>query len=98
MGAKHKPTENQADHQKPSRPTWLLALEIVTGTLVGLLILTALVTTYKRFNSKSSMIIPWKKSGSDKERLAVSIGKSFTFTTMHALRFLEQDDLDFVAL
>ncbi|CAO2819909.1 unnamed protein product [Amaranthus hypochondriacus] len=73
VGAKHKPTENQADHQKPSRPTWLLALEIVTGTLVGLLILTALVTTYKRFNSKSSMIIPWKKSGSDKERLAVSI-------------------------
>ncbi|XP_056689352.1 probable LRR receptor-like serine/threonine-protein kinase At1g63430 [Spinacia oleracea] len=69
---KGKSRESETKHQK-SRPTWLLALEIVTGTMVGTLLITALITTYKRFNNKSSMIIPWKKSGSDKERLAVYI-------------------------
>ncbi|XP_021735874.1 probable LRR receptor-like serine/threonine-protein kinase At1g63430 isoform X1 [Chenopodium quinoa] len=72
---KHKSSEDEAKHRR-SRPTWLLALEIVTGTMVGILLITALITTYKRCNSKSSMIIPWKKSGSDKERLAVYIADS----------------------
>lgn len=77
---KGKSRESETKHQK-SRPTWLLALEIVTGTMVGTLLITALITTYKRFNNKSSMIIPWKKSGSDKERLAVYIGKFSTLAT-----------------
>ncbi|KMT12100.1 hypothetical protein BVRB_5g100530 isoform B [Beta vulgaris subsp. vulgaris] len=73
VSAKRKPRENEANHKGASRPTWLLALEIVTGTLAGSLFLTALITTYKRWKNRSSMIIPWKKSGSDKDRLAVYI-------------------------
>ncbi|KAL2902430.1 hypothetical protein RDABS01_027512, partial [Bienertia sinuspersici] len=40
--AKHKSSENEAKHHSKSRPTWLLALEIVTGTMVGILIIIAL--------------------------------------------------------
>ncbi|KNA18350.1 hypothetical protein SOVF_071370 [Spinacia oleracea] len=79
---KGKSRESETKHQK-SRPTWLLALEIVTGTMVGTLLITALITTYKRFNNKSSMIIPWKKSGSDKERLAVYIADSELLRDIH---------------
>lgn len=74
-GTKHKSPGTEAKHQR-SRPTWLLALEIVTGTMAGTLFITALITTYKKCNNKSSMINPWKKSGSDKERLAVYIADS----------------------
>ncbi|XP_074303928.1 putative LRR receptor-like serine/threonine-protein kinase At1g63430 [Silene latifolia] len=70
---KHKPPDNEAKHSSTSKPAWLLAVEIVTGTMVGVLFITALVTALKRCNSKSSVIIPWKKSGSDKDRLAVYI-------------------------
>lgn len=79
---KHKPKDDEAKHHGASRPTWLLALEIVTGTMVGILIITALLTAYKRWTNKSSVIIPWKKSGSDKDRMAVYIGKYSTLTTL----------------
>ncbi|GAB4856875.1 hypothetical protein Ancab_014794 [Ancistrocladus abbreviatus] len=62
-----------AKHHAASRPRWLLALEIVTGTMVGSLFLIALVTAFQRCNSKSSMIIPWKKSGGEKERHGVYV-------------------------
>lgn len=78
---KSKPSKSEVSHHNTSKPTWLLALEIVTGTMVGVLFVTALITGYKRCDHKSSMIIPWKKSGSHKDRLAVYIGKSFTLAT-----------------
>lgn len=59
---------------KPGKPTWLLALEIVTGVMVGSLFLVALLTAVQRFNNKSSIIIPWKKSASEKEQMGVYIG------------------------
>ncbi|KAK9668165.1 hypothetical protein RND81_13G038900 [Saponaria officinalis] len=70
---KHKSPEDETEHPSNSKPSWLLAVEVVTGTMVGVLFLTALLTGLKRCNSKSSLIIPWKKSGSDKDRLAVYI-------------------------
>ncbi|CAO2827225.1 unnamed protein product [Amaranthus hypochondriacus] len=70
---KSKPSKSEVSHHNTSKPTWLLALEIVTGTMVGVLFVTALITGYKRCDHKSSMIIPWRKSGSGKDRLAVYI-------------------------
>ncbi|KAJ8449270.1 hypothetical protein Cgig2_002402 [Carnegiea gigantea] len=73
VSTRHKSVENGAKHSKASKPAWLLALEIVTGTMAGAVFLTVLFTTLKRCNNRSSMIIPWKKSASDKDRLAVYI-------------------------
>lgn len=57
-----------------SRPAWLLALEITTGTIVGLLLFVAILTAAKRFKTKPSVIIPWKKTMNGKDHMAVSIG------------------------
>ncbi|XVE64864.1 hypothetical protein DITRI_Ditri07aG0135900 [Diplodiscus trichospermus] len=72
---KHRPAaaEDVSKHQKASKPAWLLTLEIVTGIMVGSLFLVALLTVFQRCNSKSAIIIPWKKSGSEKEHVAVYI-------------------------
>ncbi|OMO79494.1 hypothetical protein CCACVL1_13636 [Corchorus capsularis] len=70
---KHRPAAATAKHQKASKPAWLLALEIVTGTMVGSLFLVALLTAFQRCNNKSAIIIPWKKSGSEKDHVTVYI-------------------------
>ncbi|KAA0042773.1 hypothetical protein IC582_022350 [Cucumis melo] len=62
----HPGSNGQNHHQTTSKPIWLLALEIVTGTLVGSLFLVAVLTAVQKFNRKSSMILPWKKAGSRK--------------------------------
>lgn len=61
-------------HQETSKPAWLLAIEIVTGTMVGSLFVIGILTAIQRCNNKSSIIIPWKKSGSGKDYLAIQIG------------------------
>ncbi|KAL2342771.1 hypothetical protein Fmac_004056 [Flemingia macrophylla] len=68
-------TKHASKHHGASKPAWLLALEIVTGTMVGSLFLIAILTAFQRFkcNNKSSIIIPWKKSASEKDHLAVQI-------------------------
>ncbi|MBA0763888.1 hypothetical protein Gotri_013283 [Gossypium trilobum] len=71
--SKHRPPEDVQKHQKESKPTWLLALEIATGITVGSLFLVALRTAFHRCNSKPAIIIPWKKSASEKEQLAVYV-------------------------
>ncbi|KAF4369247.1 hypothetical protein F8388_022903 [Cannabis sativa] len=70
---KHQPLDYQSKHQGTSRPTWLLALEVVTGVMVGSLFLVALLTAFQKCNTKSSLIIPWKKSASEKEHVSVYI-------------------------
>ncbi|KAI9174830.1 hypothetical protein LWI28_023327 [Acer negundo] len=70
---KHRPADDVSKHQAASKPSWLLALEIVTGTMVGSLFLIALLTAFQRCNSKPSLIIPWKKSASEKEHMTVFI-------------------------
>lgn len=73
VSTKHKSVKDGAKHSKASKPAWLLALEIVTGTMAGAVFLTVLFTSLKRCYNRPSMIIPWKKSASDKDRLAVYI-------------------------
>ena len=75
VGPKHPPNVDGQKHQDTSKPAWLLALEIVTGTMVGSLCIIAILTALQRCKSKSSIIIPWKKSASEKEHMQVFIGK-----------------------
>ncbi|KAB5564485.1 hypothetical protein DKX38_004539 [Salix brachista] len=71
---KHQPAEDKSkQHQRASKPAWLLALEIVTGTMVGCLFLIAFLTALQRCNNKSSLIIPLKKLSSQKDHVNVYI-------------------------
>ncbi|KAL1192046.1 putative LRR receptor-like serine/threonine-protein kinase [Cardamine amara subsp. amara] len=70
---KHQSAEMVAKHHRASKPKWLLALEIVTGSMVGLLLLVALFSAVHRWNNRSSLIIPWKKSSSEKEKFTVYV-------------------------
>ncbi|XP_027342359.1 probable LRR receptor-like serine/threonine-protein kinase At1g63430 isoform X2 [Abrus precatorius] len=74
MNPKNQPvTKHLSKDHGASKPTWLLALEIVTGTMVGSLFLIAILTAFQRCNNKSSIIIPWKKSASEKDHTAIYI-------------------------
>ncbi|KAL5747469.1 hypothetical protein ACOSP7_024469 [Xanthoceras sorbifolium] len=73
VNSKHRPADEVSKHQAASKPAWLLALEIVTGTMVGSLFLIALLTAFQRCNSKPSLIIPWKKSASEKDHMTVFV-------------------------
>ena len=75
VGSKHPPLADNPKHQvAASKPTWLLALEIVTGVMVGSLFLLAIFTAVQKCKNKPSIIIPWKKSGSGKDYMTVYIG------------------------
>ncbi|KAG5593178.1 hypothetical protein H5410_043692 [Solanum commersonii] len=71
LSNKHRPVE-EPRHQTSSKPTWLLALEVVTGVMVGSLFIVGLVTGLQRLKNKSS-IIPWKKSGSEKDHMTIYV-------------------------
>ncbi|GFS37159.1 leucine-rich repeat protein kinase family protein [Actinidia rufa] len=73
VNATHQPAQNGSKHHAASRPAWLLALEIVTGTMVGSIVLVALVTALLRCKSKPPLIIPWKKSSSNKDQTMIYI-------------------------
>lgn len=74
----HQPAENSSKHQGESKRDWLLALEIVTGTMVGVLFLVAAFTALQKCKTKTSIIIPWKKSASERDHMAVYIGQILT--------------------
>lgn len=84
---KHQPLADSSKHQGSSKPTWLLALEIVTGTMVGAFFLVAILTAFQRCKSKSSIIIPWKKSSS-KDNMTVYIDSGIL---KDVLRFNRQE-------
>ncbi|KAJ1406027.1 Tyrosine-protein kinase, catalytic domain [Sesbania bispinosa] len=89
VNQKHQPAaEHMSKHQGASKPAWLLPLEIVTGTMVGSLFLIAILTAFHRCNNKSSIIIPWKKSASEKENIAVYIDSEMLKDVM---RYSRQD-------
>lgn len=79
----HQPADFSPEHHGSSRPVWLLALEIVTGTMVGSLFLVAVLAVFQRCNKKSSIIIPWKKSASQKDHTTVYIGSVSLFSTFY---------------
>ncbi|CAL0312664.1 unnamed protein product [Lupinus luteus] len=79
LAAKKHPVINsmhgssESKHQRPSKPAWLLALEIVRGTMICSLFVIAILTALRRGNNKASIIIPWKKSASEKDHILVHI-------------------------
>lgn len=84
VNRKHGPVEednnNRSKHQAAtSKPAWLLALEIVTGVMVGSLFIVALLAASQKCKSKPSLIIPWKKSTIAKDHMAIYIGKNVAF-------------------
>ncbi|XP_009627625.1 putative LRR receptor-like serine/threonine-protein kinase At1g63430 isoform X1 [Nicotiana tabacum] len=71
---KHQSAEGGARHKATSKPTWLLALEAITGVIAGSLFLVALLTAIHKCKNKSSIIIiPWKKSASEKDHMTVYV-------------------------
>ena len=79
----HRPADYASQHHGASKPAWLLALEIVTGTMVGSLFLLAVLTAFQRCNKRASIIIPWKKSASQKEHTTVYIGSVSLFSNIY---------------
>ncbi|KAK7253035.1 hypothetical protein RIF29_37425 [Crotalaria pallida] len=69
----HLPAEYESKHHGTSKPVWLLTLEIVSGAMVGSLFLIAGLTACLKCNKKGSIIIPWKKSASQKDHTTVYI-------------------------
>ncbi|XP_031129242.1 probable LRR receptor-like serine/threonine-protein kinase At1g63430 [Ipomoea triloba] len=67
------PVEDLAKHRSGSKPTWLLVLEVVTGILAGTLFFAALLTAFQKCKKKPSIIIPWKKSDSQKDHLTIYV-------------------------
>ncbi|KAK1374802.1 putative LRR receptor-like serine/threonine-protein kinase [Heracleum sosnowskyi] len=73
LGPKHRYVEDRSEHQSASKPTWILALEIVTGVMVGSLFLMALFLAVQRLPRKPSISIPWKKKSSGKDHITICI-------------------------
>ncbi|KAL8503360.1 hypothetical protein ACS0TY_022192 [Phlomoides rotata] len=74
VNTKHMPTEKESRSQgHSSRPVWLLALEIVTGVIVGVLFVIALFTATQKWRKKSSIFIPWKKYSNAKNYTSIYI-------------------------
>ncbi|XP_010255429.1 PREDICTED: probable LRR receptor-like serine/threonine-protein kinase At1g63430 isoform X2 [Nelumbo nucifera] len=61
------------DGHKHHKLPWLLALEIITGTIVGILLFLTIVTAVKRCKAKSPVVIPWKKTSNGKESMIIYI-------------------------
>ncbi|PWA45842.1 protein kinase-like domain-containing protein [Artemisia annua] len=70
----HHPTE---DKRKPesssSKPAWLLAIEVVTGVIVGSVFLAGLLMATKKWKVKPRIIVQWKKSRTNKDGLEILI-------------------------
>ncbi|CAM8885534.1 unnamed protein product [Rhodiola kirilowii] len=74
LDSRHHPTATNSKRRIPSKPAWLLALEIVTGTIIGALIVVAAVTAIVKCKSQPPIIISWKKSSSlKKEQMNVFV-------------------------
>lgn len=70
---KHRPEIDHKHDPHSSKPAWLLALEVVTGVIVGSIFLVALLTAAYRCKGKPLISIPWKKSGSDKDCMTIIV-------------------------
>jgi hypothetical protein len=71
-GAKH-PVHK---HEKLQQPTWLLVLEIATGVLLVVFVVTAVVTASRSCKLKPSIrISSWNRSKSWSDEITVLIGQ-----------------------
>ncbi|PIA34184.1 hypothetical protein AQUCO_03800041v1 [Aquilegia coerulea] len=71
--SEHQHPAHVSKHRDTSKPGWLLALEVVTGTVAGFLLLFAILTGLTKLKGKSPVIIPWKKAGNEKDQCVIYI-------------------------
>ncbi|KAL9260539.1 putative LRR receptor-like serine/threonine-protein kinase [Drosera capensis] len=84
---KAKPPDKKAKNSVSKR-TWVFALKIVTGIIGGLFFCVALFILLLRRKNKSSTIIPWRKSGSQKKRFEVYVDSELL---KNVLKFSRQE-------
>lgn len=80
-GLKHQHAKDSSKHQVASQPAWLLALEVVTGTLTTIVLLFAVLAAIKKCKGKYPIIIPWKKVANGNEQMIMYIGQFSNVTT-----------------
>ncbi|KAJ0963804.1 hypothetical protein J5N97_028926 [Dioscorea zingiberensis] len=68
----YKHSNEEPDHRRQKQPVWLLILEIITGALMFVFCISALATALKVCTPKSSVTMPWKRSGIWKNQLLAS--------------------------
>ncbi|KAK6117080.1 hypothetical protein DH2020_049125 [Rehmannia glutinosa] len=98
VNPKPMPTEKEPKHHQAnsSKPAWLLALEIGTGIMVGVLFVIALFTAAQKWTRKSSIIIPWKKSSSGaKDNMTIYIDSELKDVMRYSRQELEVACEDF---
>lgn len=63
-------------HDKMQQPTWLLVLEIATGVLLVVFVITGIITASRSCRLKPSIrISSWNRSKSWSDEITVLIGK-----------------------
>ncbi|EYU29741.1 hypothetical protein ABFS82_01G076100 [Erythranthe guttata] len=89
VNTKRRPIENGSKNgSNGSKPAWLLALEAVTGIMVGLLFVVAIFTALQKWKRKPSITNPWKKFGSTKDYMTIYID---SVTLKDVTRFSRQE-------
>ncbi|KAJ0605191.1 putative protein kinase RLK-Pelle-LRR-VI-2 family [Helianthus annuus] len=69
-----RPAENKPKNPaRDSKPTWILAVEVVTGVIIGSLFLIAVFAVVLRYKSKPFVLNMWSKSTSYKDHTTVFI-------------------------
>ncbi|XP_073005002.1 probable LRR receptor-like serine/threonine-protein kinase At1g63430 isoform X1 [Typha latifolia] len=84
----HKRFNEWHKHQILQQPAWLLILEITTGVLVIIFIITGTVTAAKSCKLKPYVRIPWKRTMNWRKEIAVSIDNEIL---KNVSRFNRQD-------
>lgn len=70
----YKQSNEWHKHQSLQQPEWLLILEITTGVLVVVFIITGAATAAGNCKLKRTVKIPWKKSKNWRAEVAMSVG------------------------
>ncbi|KAJ1694440.1 hypothetical protein LUZ63_011138 [Rhynchospora breviuscula] len=71
----YKESKDWHQHQNPRQPWWLLALEIITGVLVVVFIVTGIISASKSCKLKPALNLktPWNQTQSWRDEVAISI-------------------------
>ncbi|KAJ0967210.1 hypothetical protein J5N97_024127 [Dioscorea zingiberensis] len=75
-------------HHRPHQPRWLLILEITTGAVILIFVISCAASTVRRCKRKSSGIIPIRKQSSWKDDISLSIDSELLKSV---LRFSRQE-------
>ncbi|KAH7690654.1 Non-specific serine/threonine protein kinase protein [Dioscorea alata] len=76
------------EHRRPHQPKWLLILEITTGVVMLIFVITCVVSAIKICKRKSSGIIPIRKQSSWKDEISISVDSELLKSV---LRFSRQE-------